>query len=111
MGRLVAAYALAACGRLVLAAIALGLSALIDNSMTAAGLAVAVLMVFGTLEHIPYFERFEPYFLTSLLDIYRLPLAPEVDFGQMGEKAAGLCAYAIVALVPGAIFFCRRDIS
>ncbi len=110
LGRLALAYAWAAAGRCVVATIAVMFSCLFDNGLTAAGLTVAVLIVFSALENIPYFDTWEPYFLTWQLHLYQLALQADIDWLLAARKALGLGVYSAVAFAVSAVAFLRRDI-
>ncbi len=111
IARLALAYGLATVGRLVIAVLALMFSCLFDNGLTAAALTVACLIFMGALEHIPYFEQFQCYFLTWHLDVYRLALEADIDWPAVGQRTLGLSAYSVVAFAVAAIAFSRRDFS
>ena len=110
VARLVLAYALATVGRCALAALAVMFSCLFDNALAAAAMTVAVLIVFGALTQIPYFETWKPYFLTHFMDVYRLPLHADVPWREVALRLGGLLAYVAAALAVAAVAFSRRDI-
>ena len=109
--RLGLAYGFAALGLCVIVTIAVMLSCLFDNPLTAAALTVAALIGFKTVEIIPYFEAWKPYFLTTHLEVYKLPLQAELDWPAITSKLWGLAAYAGGAMVVAAAVFTRRDIT
>jgi ABC-2 type transport system permease protein len=111
LGRLALAYAFAALGRCVILTLAVMLSCLFDNALTAAALTVAFLIGFGILESIPYFETWKPYFLNTQLSVYRMPLAADLDWPGMASKLWGMAAYTVGAIVVAAAVFTRRDIT
>jgi ABC-type transport system involved in multi-copper enzyme maturation permease subunit len=110
VARLALAYGLAVVGRLVIALVALMFSCLFDNGLTAAALTIAALIVFGALQQIPYFDKWEPYFLTWHLDIYRLPLQANPTWDDACRRILGLAAYSVAACGVAALAFVHRDI-
>lgn len=111
MARLGMAYGFAALGRCAIITLAVMFSCLFDNALTAGAVTVASLLCFRILSEIPYFDAWEPYFLTTHLDVYLDPLKADLDWSGILTHLGGLAAYVASALaVAGAIFW-RRDIT
>jgi ABC-2 type transport system permease protein len=111
LGRLGLAYLFAALGRCAIVTVAVMLSCLFDNALTAAAITVAALLGFRILGTIPYFETWQPYFLTHYLDVYMAPLKADLDWAAITHRLLGLGAYALGALVVAGAAFRRRDIT
>jgi len=109
--RLAEGYALACLAMCSVAAVTLMLSAIVNNPMTAAGLAVAMLLVTRIVAEMPYFEKIKPHLLTSHLNIYSEVLAVTVDRAALLTSAAYLTGYLVVATVVALIVFDRRDVT
>jgi ABC-2 type transport system permease protein len=109
--RLGMAYGFAALGRCVIATVAVMLSCLFDNALTAGAVTVASLLCFRILGEIPYFDSWKPYFLTTHLDVYLDPLKADLDWNDILRHLGGLASYAAGALAVAAAAFCRRDIT
>lgn len=109
--RLGMAYGFAALGRCAIITVAVMLSCLFDNALTAGAVTVASLLCFRILGEIPYFDTWEPYFLTTYLDVYLAPLKAEVDWAEVLRCLGGLAAYVACALVVAGTVFWRRDIT
>ncbi len=111
LARLAMAYGLAAAAMGTVAAVALMLSVIFDNPMTAAGLTVAALLVSGIVAQMPYFASVDPHLLTSHLRIYREVLSAEIDHLELIKSAKYLAAYSGVSVVVALAVFTRRDVT
>lgn len=111
LARLAAAYGLAAAAMCAVAAVALLLSAVFDNPMTAAGLTVALLLVCGIIAQMPYFDRIEPHLITSHLQLYHEVLSAQVKGAELVRSALYLGGYALVSVVLAVVVFARRDVT
>lgn len=109
--RLAEGYALAAAAMGVVATLALTLSTIFDNAMTAAGLAVAVLLVSGVVGGLPYFDRLQPHLLTTHLDAYRYVFDATINHAELIRSALYLAGYALVLLIIALLVFDRRDVT
>lgn len=109
--RLAEGYALAALAMGVMATLALALSTIFDNAMTAAGLAVASLIVSGVVGEIPYFEWLQPHLLTEHLDVFREVFEATIDYTELTRSVAYLAGYALVLAAVALIAFDRRDVT
>ncbi|MFW5866547.1 MAG: ABC transporter permease [Armatimonadota bacterium] len=109
--RLTQAYTLACLAMCAVATLALMLSTIFNNPMTAAGITVAVLLVSQIVAAMPYFEWAEPHLLTTHLGIYRDVLAVTVDQEALRRSAGYLTAYMAATGIISLIVFERRDIT
>ncbi len=109
--RLAMAYGLAAAAMGTVAAVALMLSVIFDNPMTAAGLTVAALLVSGIVSQMPYFASIDPHLLTSHLRLYREVLSAEIDRPELIKSAQYLAGYSVVAIAVALAVFTRRDVT
>lgn len=109
--RLLQAYGLACVAMCSVAALALMLSTIFNNPMTAAGLTVAVLLVSQIVGVMPYFESIEPHLLTTHLDIHREVLAANVDYASLLTSAEYLAGYIATASIIALVVFERRDVT
>jgi len=109
--RLVLAYLLAVAAMCTVAALALMFSTIFDNSMAAAGLTVATLLVMGIVGELPYFEHMRPHLLTTHLRFYSEMFAATVNRAALVTSAAYLAGYTIVTTIIAIIIFQRRDIT
>jgi ABC-2 type transport system permease protein len=109
--RLAEAYGLACFAMCSVAAVALALSTIFGNPMTAGGLAVAFLIVSRIVAAMPYFDAAEPYLLTTHLDIHREVLAATVDYASLQTSAIYLLAYIVASGIIALVVFDRRDVT
>lgn len=109
--RLLQAYGLACVAMCSVAAVALMLSTIFNNPMTAAGLTVAFLLVSQIVGVMPYFESIEPHLLTTHLDIHREVLAAEVERASLLTSAKYLAGYIVAAGIIALVVFERRDVT
>lgn len=109
--RLAQAYALACLAMCAVASVALMLSSVFDNPMTAAGLTVAALLVSQIIAAMPYFEWLEPHLLTAHLSIYREMLSVTVDQAALRGSASYLGGYIVASSIIALIVFERRDVT
>jgi len=109
--RLAEAYGLAAAAMCAIAVLGLMLSVIFDNPLTAAGLTVALLLVSGTVEFMPYFEQVKPYLFTTNLPMYKHCLKATVDTASISNSALLLLAHAVIMIVVALLVFSRRDVT
>lgn len=109
--RLAMAYGLAAAAMGTVAAVALMLSVIFDNPMTAAGLTVAALLVSGIVSQMPYFASIDPHLLTSHVRLYREVLSAEIDQPDLIKSAQYLAGYSVVAIAVALAVFTRKDVT
>ncbi len=110
LGRLALGYLLAAGALTATASVGMFFSSLCDNPLTAAGLTVAFLFISGALQLHPYFEAWEPYLLTTYLDVGKQALVREVPWKEVGQAFACLGGYSAVAAALAGLWFWRRDV-
>ncbi len=108
--RLALGYGLAAVAMMAVASLALFLSVLCDNPLTAAGLTVAVLLVCAVLKQIPYFEWLWPYLLTEHITVHTRAFASSVAWADIGRSGVYLAGYILIPAGLAAAIFQRRDI-
>lgn len=109
--RLAEGYALAALAMGVVATLALALSTVFDNAMTAAGLTVAGLIVSGIVGEIPYFEWVKPHLLTEHLGAFRHVFDATIDGAQLTRSVAYLAGYVLLLVIVALLVFDRRDVT
>ncbi len=109
--RLAEGYALAAAAMGVVATLALTLSTIFDNAMTAAGLAVAALLVSGVVGELPYFDRLQPHLLTTHLDAYRYVFDATINHAELTRSVLYLAGYTLALLIIALLVFDRRDVT
>ena len=109
--RLIQAYGLAAYAMCAVGAIAIMLSVIFDNPLMAAGLTIVLLVVSGTVQLIPYFEKVKPYLLTTNVALYQKCLRASVDSAAISTAAWYLLAYLVVATTIALLVFGRRDVT
>lgn len=109
--RLLQAYGLACLAMCSVAALALVLSTVFNNPMTAAGLTVAALLVSQIVGAMPYFESIRPHLITTHLDIHREVLAATVDYEALRISAGYLAAYIAATSIIALVVFERRDVT
>ena len=109
--RLAEGYALAALAMGVMATLALALSTIFDNAMTAAGLAVAGLIVSGVVGEIPYFDWLQPHLLTTHLRVHHHLFDATIDHAELIRSVAYLVGYLVVLALVALLVFDRRDVT
>ncbi len=109
--RLAEGYGLAAAAMCAVGVLALMLSVLFDNPLTAAGLTIAVLLVSGMIEFMPYFEQIRPYLFTTNLPMYRACLKASVDTASISISALYLLGYVSAMVLVALWVFSRRDVT
>ncbi|MBD3292884.1 MAG: ABC transporter permease subunit [Armatimonadia bacterium] len=109
--RLAQAYGLACVAMCSVAALALMLSTIFNNPMTAAGLTVAFLLVSQIVGVMPHFDSIQPHLLTTHLDIHREVLAADVDRAALLTSAQYLAGYIAAASTIALVVFDRRDVT
>ena len=109
--RLGQGYAYCALCMCAVASLAVLLSQLVDNPLTASAVALAVLLVGGVVGQIEYFEWLRPYLLVTHLDDFSMLFGSQVDYGPLRWPIGCLFAYMLVPFGLGLILFHRQDIK
>ncbi len=108
--RLALGYGLGAVAMMAIASLALLLSVVCDNPLTAAGVTVAILLVFQALRLMPYFEWLQPYLVTEYISVYREAFAGAIDWAKVGSSLSYLAAYIVLPAILAMIIFQRKDV-
>ena len=108
--RLALGYGLGAVAMMAIASLALLLSVVCDNPLTAVGVTVAILLVFQALRLMPYFEWLQPYLVTEHILVYREAFGGAVDWVAVRSSLSYLAAYIVVPAVLATIIFQRKDV-
>jgi ABC-2 type transport system permease protein len=96
---------------LVVAAVALLLSVVCDNPVTAVATTLAVYLTLYIVGRLEFFVTLRPFFFTSDMDFWRLVLKPEVSWPELYHYAATCGAYIFGLLLLAVLIFERRDIT
>ena len=96
---------------LVVAAIALLLSVLFDNPVTAVAATLAVYLMLYIVGRIEFFVSLRPFFFTTNMDFWREVLKPEMPAANLYHGAATCGAYIFGLLLAAVLIFERRDIT
>jgi ABC-2 type transport system permease protein len=109
--RLPLGYALAGVGMCAVASVALMLSALFENPLTAAGLTVAFLIVSGVLVTIDYFEFLKPYLLVTHLSVPSEAFHSAISWDAIESHLSYILPYVAVPPALTALVIARKDIT
>jgi ABC-type transport system involved in multi-copper enzyme maturation permease subunit len=90
---------------LVVAAIAMLLSVLFDNPVTAVAATVAVYLMLYIVGRIEFFETLRPFFFTTDMDFWRNVLKPEIPWHDSYHHAATCGAYIFGLLLTAVLIF------
>ena len=96
---------------LVVAAIAILLSVICDNPVTAVAVTLAVYLTLYILGRIEFFETLRPFFFTTDMDFWRDVLKPEIPWRNSYHYATTCGAYIFGLLLLSVVIFERRDIT
>ena len=96
---------------LVVAAIAMLLSVLFDNPVTAVSATLAVYLMLYIVGRIEFFETLRPFFFTTDMDFWRDVLKPGVPWHNSYHYASTCGAYIFGLLLLSILIFERRDIT
>jgi ABC-2 type transport system permease protein len=96
---------------LVVAAIAMLLSVLFDNPVTAVAATLAVYLIFYIVGRIEFFVTLRPFFFTTDMEFWRDVLKPEVPWANFYHYAATCGAYIFGLLSAAVVIFERKDIT
>jgi hypothetical protein len=96
---------------LVVAAIAMLLSVIFRNPVTAVATTIAVYLMLYIVGRIEFFVDLRPFFFTTDMDFWRDVLKPEVPWADLCHYAATCGAYIFGLLLTAVIIFERKDIT
>jgi ABC-2 type transport system permease protein len=96
---------------LVVAAIAMLLSVVFDNPVTAVTATLAVYLMLYIVGRIDFFVTLRPFFFTTDMEFWRDVLKPEVPWQDYYHYAATCAAYIFGLLLLSVLIFERRDIT
>ena len=96
---------------LVVAAIAMLLSVLFENPVTAVAATLAAYLMLYIVGRIEFFVTLRPFFFTTDMDFWRDVLKPEVPWPDLYHYAATCGAYTFGLLLLSVLIFERKDIT
>jgi ABC-type transport system involved in multi-copper enzyme maturation permease subunit len=96
---------------LVVAALAMLLSVLFDNPVTAVAATLAVYLMLYIVGRIEFFETLQPFFFTTDMDFWHDVLKPEIPWPDFYHYAATCGAYIFGLLLTAVLIFERKDIN
>jgi ABC-type transport system involved in multi-copper enzyme maturation permease subunit len=96
---------------LVVAAIAMLLSTICDNPVTAVAATLAIYLTLHIVGRIEFFETLRPYFFTTDMDFWRDVLKPKVPWHDLYYYSATCGAYIFGILLTAVMIFERKDIT
>ena len=96
---------------LVVAAVAMLLSVLIDNPVTAVAITLAVYLMLYIIGRIEFFADLRPFFFTTDMEFWRDVLKPAIPWYNLSHYAGVCGAYIFGLLLTTVLIFERRDIT
>jgi ABC-type transport system involved in multi-copper enzyme maturation permease subunit len=96
---------------LVVAAIAMLLSVIFRNPVTAVAATIAVYLMLYIVGRIEFFVDLRPFFFTTDMDFWRDVLKPEIPWSELYHYAATCGAYIFGLLLTAILIFERKDIT
>jgi ABC-2 type transport system permease protein len=96
---------------LVVAAIAILLSVLFENPVTAVAATLAVYLMLYIVGRIEFFVTLRPFFFTTDMDFWRDVLKPEIPWADFYHYVASCGAYIFGLLFLSVLIFERKDIT
>src|ERR1041385_5233783 len=96
---------------LVVAAVAILFSVLIDNPTMAAMATLALYLTFLIIGRVEFFEQLRSYFFTTDMDFWRDVFKPEIPWQSFYHYGSICAAYVFGALLTAVVIFDRRDIT
>jgi len=96
---------------LVVGAIAMLLSVLFDNPVTAVASTLAIYLMLYILGRIEFFVNLSPFFFTTDMDFWRVVLKPETPWPNFYHYTATCSAYIFGLLLLSVLIFERKDIT
>ncbi len=110
MQRLMLSYALAGAYVLSVASVAFLVSVISNNSLVPIGVTIALMVVFGVLGQLPYFESVKPYLFTTYSELFLHAFDVPLDHLALRQGVFTLFAYVAACFGVSAIIFTRKDI-
>jgi ABC-2 type transport system permease protein len=96
---------------LVVAAIGMLFSVLLETSVTAAALTFSLYLAFLIVGRVEFFEHLRPYLFTTDMDFWRDVFKPDIPWQSVYHYGALCGAYTFGALFAAAAIFDRKDIT
>jgi ABC-2 type transport system permease protein len=96
---------------LVVAAIAMLLSVIFDNPVTAVAATLAIYLMLYILGRVEFFETLKPFFFTTDMEVWREVLKPEVPWSNFYHYVSTCGAYTFGLLLLSVLIFERKDIT
>ena len=96
---------------LVVASIAMLLSVVFDNPVTAVAATLAAYLMLYIVGRIEFFVTLRPFFFTTDMDFWRDVLKPEIPWYDLSHYAFTCGAYIFGLLLLSVLIFERRDIT
>lgn len=96
---------------LVVGAIAMLLSVVFDNPVTAVASTLAIYLMLYILGRIEFFVNLSPFFFTTDMDFWRVVLKPEIPWPNFYHYTATCSAYIFGLLLLSVLIFERKDIT
>ncbi|MFL6229471.1 MAG: ABC transporter permease [Pyrinomonadaceae bacterium] len=96
---------------LVVAAIGMLFSVLLETSVTAAALTFSLYLAFLIVGRVEFFEQLRPYLFTTAMDFWRDVFKPDIPWQSVSHYGAVCGAYTFGALFCAAVIFDRKDIT
>jgi ABC-2 type transport system permease protein len=96
---------------LVVASIAMLLSVIFRNPVTAVAATIAVYLMLHIVGRIEFFADLRPFFFTTDMDFWRDVLKPEVPWRDLYHYGAACGAYIFGLLLTTVLIFERKDIT
>lgn len=109
--RLVMAWLLATAGQMVLAALALLISALVDTAAMAYMVTLSIYFAFLTLRFLPFLDWLYPYLFVTHMLRWQQCLASYVKTGEIYVSLVHLAGYLVVFLAAAVLLFEERDVK
>ncbi|MDT7604754.1 MAG: type transport system permease protein, partial [Acidobacteriota bacterium] len=96
---------------LVVAAIGMLFSVVLETSVTATALTFSLYLAFFIVGRIEFFEHLRPYLFTTDMDFWRDVFKPDIPWQSLYHYGGVCGAYTFGALLAAASIFDRKDIS
>lgn len=109
--RFVLAWLLATAGTMILAALALLVSALVDSAAMAYVITLSVYFAFLTLRSFPFLEWLYPYLFVTHMLRWQQCFSSYVKTGEIYVSLVHLAGYLVVLLAAAVLLFEERDIK